>query len=63
MRTYLVLRAWMLWRFQQESFAEQARCRKTRLAHEIDCLRTGIISFGVLGGGSGHPDADGLIKI
>ena len=61
-RTYLVLRAWMLWRFQQGNFAEHAHCRKAWLAHEIDCLRKGIISLGVLGGGSGHPDADGLIK-
>ena len=60
-RTYLLLRAWMLWRFQQGRFHEGAPFRLKWLCHETERLREDLLGLGVAAGGTGNVEADKLL--
>ena len=60
--TYIVLRAWMLWRFEQNNFSARTRFRRQWLALQTERLQGDIRSLGVAGGGTGKSEADSFIK-
>jgi hypothetical protein len=62
LRTYLALRSWMLWRFQQNGFAEKSKPRREWLAQQEFELRRDISKLRIPGGGTGHGKADRLIR-
>ena len=62
-RSYLVLRAWMIQRFQQDGFHLIHSCRAKFLAYETRSLRAAIEDLGVPGGGTGNDNADAKIRL
>ena len=62
-RTYLVLRAWKLHRFQTGGFVEARASRGTWLARQQSKLAEDIAALGVIGGGSGSAEADKKIRL
>lgn len=61
-RTYLALRAWMLWKFQEQGFSTKSKGRMNWLSKEVESLRRDIALLGVHGGGTGNVQADRLIR-
>ena len=61
-RSFLVLRAWMISRFQLEGFHERKRTRQIWLAQQIVELRNSIADLDAPGGGTGCAAADAKIK-
>ena len=61
-RTLLLLRAWMIYRFQQHGFADAKPERRQWLAREVSNLRRDIQNLNVLGGGTGDALADRRIR-
>ena len=62
LRTYLVLRAWMLWRSTRDGWKDRKSCRAIWWMHEHDKLRSAISALSCLGGGSGNAAADAMIR-
>ena len=61
-RTYLVLRAWMLWRASIKGWAARHEARKKLFEGESRQLRRDIQKMEELGGGTGCVHADNCIK-
>ena len=61
-KSELVLRAWMLHRFEMGGFAEEKEERKHWVAKELEALRMAIVSLQVVGGGTGSAATDRLIE-
>lgn len=57
-RTYLMLRAWMLWRVQRNGFVGKRMVRRRWFEHEVRSLRQDIANLMVAGGGTGSAAAD-----
>lgn len=62
-KCYMVLRAWMIQRFQAHHFHEARTCRKKTLAKFVADLRRDITDLGVAGGGTGNAKADAKIRL
>eukprot|EP00973_Karenia_brevis_P017089 2345728-Karenia_brevis.AAC.1 len=60
--TYLVLRSWMLMRFQWHGFSEQRKCRKKWLQREQEKLKSDILALEASKGSTGSARADMLIS-
>ena len=60
--TQVVLRSWMIWRFQQHGFSARTAFRANWLAQETQSLKEDIAAFGIHGGGTGCEKADDLIR-
>ena len=60
-RTYLVLRSWMLWRSTRDGWKDRKNCRAIWWMHEHDKLRCAISALRCLGGGAGDAAADTMI--
>eukprot|EP00959_Pyramimonas_sp_CCMP1952_P097751 2042987-Pyramimonas_sp.AAC.1 len=58
----MVLRAWMINRFQQYGFSDAREDRRAWLRREIDSLLRDIRSLGAHGGGTGSAKADAKIR-
>jgi hypothetical protein len=61
-RTYLVLRAWALWRAKSCGFVARNHWRQRWYEQESSELRRDISQLGVAGGGTGQEVADGKIR-
>jgi len=61
-RSYIVLRAWMLGRFQEGGFHTKKKSRVKFLARETSKLRDDIAKLAVPGGGTGNDFADKKIR-
>ena len=61
-RTYLALRAWMLWRATKDGWVAKKPTREKWLTVEAEQLQADVRSMNVLGGGTGSASADELIR-
>jgi hypothetical protein len=62
-RSYLVLRAWMLGRMKEKQFCEAKKCRKQFHARELTKLSQDIAALRCPGGGTGNEEADTKIRL
>jgi hypothetical protein len=60
-RSYMVLRAWMIHRAQQRGWCDAKSCRKRWFQSEVEQLRKDVVNLAVEGGGTGSVLADELI--
>ena len=58
-RTYLILRAWKLWRAQHGGFKGRLPARRSWYMVELERLRRDVKGMGIAVGGAGSADADG----
>ena len=57
-RSYAVLRAWMLWRTQENGWKDRKVARQRWWLAEVQKLKRDLASMGALGGGTGHSSSD-----
>ena len=60
--TCILLRAWMLWRFQQHGFGDRDRFKRKWWAAEADALKLDIGRLGIGARSTGSAEADAFIK-
>lgn len=61
-KSYMVLRAWFLWRGRRDGWADRLVPRQIFFHHLENKLRADIAALQVSGGGTGSPTADALIR-
>ena len=62
-RSYMVLRSWMLWRSLRNGWNTRKISREQWWQHEHDRLRRDIGALHVVGGGTGNSKADDMIRV
>ena len=62
LRSFFVLRAWMLWRARHHGWLEKNAARQEWHAREANKLKQDILRMGIVGGGTGSARADAEIR-